>query len=182
MSIVHLRLVESTLRAVVSPGRKIRVRNHCGQPFDFPSSLRVHVMPTSNVKWRHFLLICGKILPVRAVPGSGSPKTPHTFWSLLQPSSFVPIPLWIQRARFKDSNYKRKQMRESLNLFWNRFYLFKVNIFVHSAGRQLDQRIKRLLAVVSLTYRLAWRNHCSQGRLSHKKVFLLGIVRIPSIP
>ena len=32
----------------------------------------------------------------------------------------------------------------------------------HSAGRRLDQRIKRLLAVVSLPYRPAWRNHCSQ--------------------
>ena len=54
-------------------------------------------------------------------------------------------------------------MRESLNLFWNRFYLFKGNLFVHSAGRRLDQRIKRLLAVVSLPYRAAWRNHCPQG-------------------
>ena len=106
----------------------------------------------------------GKLWPVRAGPGSGSPKTPHAFWSLLQPSSFVPIPLWIQRARFKESNYKRKQMRESLNLFWNRFYLFKVNIFVHSAGRRLDQRIKRLHAVVSLTYRPPWRNHCSESK------------------
>ena len=43
-------------------------------------------------------------------------------------------------ARFKDSHYKRKQMRQSLNLFWNRFSLFKVIFFVHSAGRQTVAR------------------------------------------
>ena len=40
-----------TLRVVVSPGRTLRERNHCEQPFDFPSSMRRHVTPTSNVKW-----------------------------------------------------------------------------------------------------------------------------------
>ena len=83
-------------------------------------------------------------------PGDRMNMPQPPFWSLLQPSSFVPIPLWIQRARFKDSNYKRTQMRESLNLFRNRFYLFKIKLFVHTAGRRLDQRLKRLLAVVSL--------------------------------
>ena len=40
----------TTLRAVVSPGRTLRERNHCEQPFDFPSSMRLHVTPTSNDK------------------------------------------------------------------------------------------------------------------------------------
>ena len=60
-----------TLRAVVSPGRALRERNHCEQPFDFPSSMRLHVTPTSNVKWRHFLLIRGKIMTCAPGPGSG---------------------------------------------------------------------------------------------------------------
>ena len=30
-------------------------------------------------------------------------------------------------------------MRESLNLLSNRIYMFKVNLFVHSAGRRLDK-------------------------------------------
>ena len=38
----------------------------------------------------------------------------------------------------------------SLNLFLNRFYMFKVNLFVHGAGRRLDQRRRRLLPVFSL--------------------------------
>ena len=44
-------------------------------------------------------------------------------------------------------------MCESLILFFNtcRFRLFKVNIIVHGAGRRLDQRSKRLLAVVFLS-------------------------------
>ena len=41
---------------------------------------------------------------------------------------------------------KRKQMRETSN----RIYMFKVNLLVHSAGRRLDQRSRRMLAVVSL--------------------------------
>ena len=39
-------------------------------------------------------------------------------------------------------------MRESLNLILNKFYLFKVNLFVRDAGQRLDQRSKQLLAVV----------------------------------
>ena len=42
------------------------------------------------------------------------------------------------------------RIRESLNLFLNRFHMFKVNLFAHGAGRRLDQRIRRLLAMVSL--------------------------------
>jgi len=57
-----LTSLSCTLRAVVSPGRMLRERNHCKQPFDFPSSMRVHVTPTSNVKWHHFLFIRGKIM------------------------------------------------------------------------------------------------------------------------
>ena len=45
------------------------------------------------------------------------------------------------------SNYKSKQMRESLSLFLNKFYLFKLNLFVHGPGRRLDQESKQSLAV-----------------------------------
>ena len=48
------------------------------------------------------------------------------------------------------SSYKRKQLRKSPNLFLNRFYLFKVNLFVHGAGRRLDQRYRRSLAEIFL--------------------------------
>lgn len=41
-------------------------------------------------------------------------------------------------------------MRASLNLFKNTFYLFKVDLFLYGAGRQLDQRSKRSVPVVSL--------------------------------
>ena len=64
---------------------------------------------------------------------SPSPKSPHT-----RPD--VPVPLL----------YTAKQMSESLNLLSNRIYLFKVNLLVHSAGRWLDQRSRRMLAVISL--------------------------------
>ena len=60
-----------TLGAVVSPGQTLRERDHCEEPFDFPSSMRLHVMPTSNVKWRHFLLIREKIMTCAPSPGSG---------------------------------------------------------------------------------------------------------------
>ena len=42
------------------------------------------------------------------------------------------------------------RISESLNLFLSRSYMFKVNLFAHGAGRRLDQRITRLLAMVSL--------------------------------
>ena len=47
---------------MVSPGRTLRERNHSEEPFDFLSSMRMHVTSTSNVKWRHFLLFRGKIM------------------------------------------------------------------------------------------------------------------------
>ena len=43
-----------TLRVVVSQGRRLRFEE---RPFAFPSNMRVHVMPTSNDVWDHFLLI-----------------------------------------------------------------------------------------------------------------------------
>ena len=49
------------------------------QPFDFPSSMRVHVTPTSNVKLRHFLLIRGKIYDLCA-PGPGSVGVDRKSW------------------------------------------------------------------------------------------------------
>ena len=42
------------------------------------------------------------------------------------------------------------QMRVSLSFFKNRFYIFKVNLCIHGAGRRLDEKIKQSLAVVSL--------------------------------
>ena len=41
-------------------------------------------------------------------------------------------------------------MRVSLNFFKNRFYIFKVNLSIHGAGRRLDEKSKQSLAVVSL--------------------------------
>ena len=72
--------VTVTLRAVVSPGRTLRERNHCEQPFDFPSSMRLHVTPTSNVKQRHFLLIRGKIMTCAPGPGSGGVDRKSWSW------------------------------------------------------------------------------------------------------
>ena len=40
----------------------------------------------------------------------------------------------------KCSSYKFKQLHKSLNVFLNRFYLFKVNLVVHEAGWWLDKR------------------------------------------
>ena len=59
-----------------------------------------------------------------AVPLSTYLFMPKEFKPCRTEDNAFSIPLWIQRARFKDSNYKGKQMRESLNLFRNRFYLF----------------------------------------------------------
>ena len=52
----------------------------------------------------------------------------------------------------KHSSYVGERMRASLNQLSNLFYQFKVNLFVHGAGRRLTQRNARLLAVVSLSF------------------------------
>ena len=85
--------VKGTLRAVVSPGRKIRVRNHCEQPFDFPSTMRVHVTPTSNVKWRHFLLILRENYDLCAPARVRVPLKHHThFGRSCNPKASSPFP------------------------------------------------------------------------------------------
>ena len=71
-----------------------------------------------------------------------------------------------QKTRvIKGSGYKRKRMWECRNLFLNRLCPFTDHLFIHGAGRRLDQRSKRLFTVVALSgfspfvaYGPAWRN------------------------
>ena len=55
----------SLLRPVVSPGRTLRLRrerNHCEQPFAFPSSMRVHVTPRSKRQMTSLSLVLQETL------------------------------------------------------------------------------------------------------------------------
>ena len=66
----------------------------------------------------------------------------------------------------KYSSCVGERMRTSLNQLLNKFYRFKVNLFVHGAGWGSIQRNKWLLAVFSLSFGVGEIN-CSQGILSH---------------
>ena len=55
-----------------------------------------------------------------------------------------------QRARVKAAVVSSSKCAIKITCFPTGFYLFKVNLFVHGAGRRLDQRSKQLLAVVFL--------------------------------
>ena len=51
--------------------------------------------------------------------------------------------------------------------------MFKVNLFVHSSGRRLDQRIRRMLAVVSLpSQRSVWPGETTARRVAYKRPFI----------
>ena len=65
-------------------------------------------------------------------------------------------------SSLKCSSCAVEHMRASLNKLLNYFDQFKVNLFVHGAGRRLLQRDERLLAVVSLSFGVGETN-CLQG-------------------
>ena len=56
-------------------------------------------------------------------------------------------------------------MSENLNLFLNRFYMFKINLFVHGARRRLDQRSN---LDPSALLRMAAREEELWGTLEHR--------------
>ena len=64
----------------------------------------------------------------------------------------------------KRSSCVGENMRATVNQLLNWFYQFKVNLFVHGAGRRLIQRDERLLALVSLSFGIGETN-CSQGKI-----------------